>query len=278
MSSNTRRYWDVTAHNYQQQTRISCTDFHYGPLLPGDSQIGLLPHNLDGMKCLELGAGAAQNSIYLASRGASLCVAVDLSGRQLQVARQLARNLNLRIELVQGDMEYLPFRSPAMFDLVHSIYALPFVDDQKGVIQVAASYLRPGGILLLSTAHPLANAEWLTVDEDENGVFLQNYFVPPVDARIAQGEDAQDGGISACCPTPASHVFGWLREAGLEVLDFLEPEPVPIGAMSDQSIRENVPYDSPQWRERHEELTRIPAVAVFRARKPKASLRANAQQ
>lgn len=271
MNANTRRYWDATATEYQQQTRISCSDFHYGPLLPGDSQMRLLPRDVDGMKCLELGAGAAQNSIYLASSGASLCVALDLSYRQLAVARQLARDLGVHVELVQGDLECLPFSAPAMFDLVHSVYALPFVEDQRGVIQVAASFLKPGGIILLSTAHPLANAEWLAVDGDETGVFLQDYFVPPVDARMVEEEDALEAGISACCPVPVSHVFGWLREAGLQILDFLEPEPAPIDTMSKQEIQENVPYDSSQWRERHEELTRIPAAAIFRARKPEAA-------
>jgi len=99
-----------------------------------------------------------------------------------------------------------------------------------------------------------------------------------VDARMAEGKDALNGGISACCPTPLSQVFRWLRKAGLEVLDFLEPEPAPIDAMGEEEIRESVPYDSREWRERHKELTRIPAVAVFRARKPETALKAGAQQ
>ena len=37
------RYWDDLAEVYQKETRISTTDFHYGPLLPGDSTLQLLP-------------------------------------------------------------------------------------------------------------------------------------------------------------------------------------------------------------------------------------------
>ncbi|MBT3378703.1 MAG: methyltransferase domain-containing protein [Lentisphaerae bacterium] len=266
MNTNTQRYWDTTADEYQRQTRISCTDFHYGPLLPGDGLLQLLPWDVAGMACLELGAGAAQNSLYLASRGAA-CTAVDISERQLEVGRTLAGELGLEIELVQGDLEALPFQRHAAFDLIHSVYALPFVDDQEAVIRTAATLLTPGGVLLLSTAHPLANAEWLAVDDDETGIFLQDYFVPPVDARVGESEGLPEGGVSACCPAPLSHVFKWLRDAGLEVLDFLEPEPLAV-ENPDEHPGKGVPYDSPEWRERFEELARIPVVAIFRARKP----------
>ena len=41
MTSPSRMYWDAAADLYQNQTRISCEDFHYGPLLPGDSDLRL---------------------------------------------------------------------------------------------------------------------------------------------------------------------------------------------------------------------------------------------
>ena len=80
--SNSQLYWDETSEEYQDITRISIDDFHYGPLLPGDSIVGELPQIKEGMKCLELGAGAGQNSIYLASKGAD-CLVTDISSEQL---------------------------------------------------------------------------------------------------------------------------------------------------------------------------------------------------
>ncbi|MBL7012580.1 MAG: hypothetical protein ISR85_06605, partial [Kiritimatiellales bacterium] len=42
--ASSARYWNDIAELYQKETRISTSDFHYGPLLPGDSQLELLPN------------------------------------------------------------------------------------------------------------------------------------------------------------------------------------------------------------------------------------------
>ena len=55
------RYWDDLAEVYQKETRISTTDFHYGPLLPGDSTLQLLPsigkNDPKHFQALEIGSG-----------------------------------------------------------------------------------------------------------------------------------------------------------------------------------------------------------------------------
>ena len=51
-------YWNTIADAYQQETHISTDDFHYGPLLPGDRELHLLPDVLEGLTCLEVGSGA----------------------------------------------------------------------------------------------------------------------------------------------------------------------------------------------------------------------------
>ena len=38
-----RKYWDELAPGYQEQTSISTDDFHFGPLLPGNADLRLLP-------------------------------------------------------------------------------------------------------------------------------------------------------------------------------------------------------------------------------------------
>ena len=84
------QYWEEIAEAYQAETVISTDDFHYGPLIAGDSELELLPKTLSGLDCLEIGCGGAQNSIYLAKHGAN-CTAVDISAKQLRFAKQLAR-------------------------------------------------------------------------------------------------------------------------------------------------------------------------------------------
>ena len=257
-----RRYWDNLTRIYQEQTTISCGDFHYGPLLPGDSAVGLLPADVGGLRCLELGCGAGQNSIYLASRGAQ-CSALDLSGEQLACGRELAVEHNVTVDFIQGDLASLPFRHESCFDLVHSVYALPFVEDQSAAVVAAASLAKPGGVLLLSTAHPLSTGEWWEEEDGEPVVLVRDYFQPIPDVRT----DAASA-VATCRPVPTSDTFAWLSAAGLTVTAFLEPRPLPVAEMSERLRREHVPYYSEAWCERHGELARAPFVAIFRAVRP----------
>ena len=260
MSRRSASYWDGISDRYHTETRISCADFHYGPLLPGDRELGFLPPDTRGMRCLELGCGGAQNSIWLARNGAD-CTAVDISARQLGVASRLARREGVRLHLIQADLDALPLVLSEAFDLVHSVYSLPFVDDPGGVVRVAAGLLRPGGLLLLSTAHPVFAGEWLEIDDAEEGVFLPDYYHPPVDRRQLTDSGARD----RCRAVPISTVFGWIVNSGLTITRFAEPRPLPVPDMDEAEVSARVPYESSAWRELHGQLARVPVVAVFLA-------------
>ncbi|MBN2452254.1 MAG: class I SAM-dependent methyltransferase [Lentisphaeria bacterium] len=260
MNRRSREYWDAIAVAYQRRTVISCADFHYGPLIPGDGELGLLPALKPGCRCLELGCGGAQNSICLASRGAR-CTAVDLSGGQLAAGRAAARRHGVSIAFVQGDLDRLPLSLEPRFDLVHSAYALPFVACPESCLAAMARLLRPGGVLLFSTAHPVAAGEWLEV-EGEAGMFLVDYFAPPGDRR------RKGTGEEVCRAVPVGVVFEWLVAAGLRVDRLLEPRALPVAGMTEAEIRRRVPYWSRDWLGAAEELSRVPAVAIFRASKP----------
>jgi len=255
-----REYWDGLAEAYQDETVISCSQVHYGPLVPGERRLRLLPPDLDGRRCLEVGCGAAQNAICLARRGAR-CTAVDLSGAQLQAARRLAQKHHVAIDLVQADMQALPLAPTPLFDLVLSAYALPFVAAPQDCIAAMAARLRPGGTLILSTAHPLSTSEWIDVD-GQAGIFLRDYFHPPADQR------RRGAGRSRCRPVPVSTVFAWLRAAGLQVDALLEPPAEPVRRYTLGQLCHRVPYWSRAWLALAEELARVPVVAIVRARKP----------
>ena len=151
-------FWDDIAGLYQEHTRISTRMFHYGPLLPSDQELGLLPSKLDGLHCLEAGCGAGQNSIYLASRGAR-CTAFDLSPKQLQHGRLLAEKEGLTVEFLEADLDNMPAFADAPFDFIHSTYALPFSLTPQKVIEDWFHLLKPGGQLLLTDGHPCYSGE-----------------------------------------------------------------------------------------------------------------------
>lgn len=255
-----RRYWDGLAPAYQRQTVISCAEVHYGPLIPGDHALQLLPPEVRGRRCLEAGCGAAQNAICLARRGAD-CTAADLSAGQLRAGLRLARRHRAAVRLVQADMAALPFAGEPGFDLVLSAYALPFVAAPERAVRELARVLRPGGTLVLSTAHPLAAGEWLELD-GVPGVFLPDYFAPPADRRRRGTAEA------VCQPVPLSTVFGWLTAAGLQVEALCEPPALPVTGLTPAQLRARIPYWSPAWLALTERFARTPVVAIFRARKP----------
>ena len=250
------RYWDDLAELYQRETRISTNDFHYGPLLPGDSSLRLLPE-VRGRRALEIGSGAGQNSIFLAKQGAQ-CVATDISEKQLEHGRQLAAAEKVKVDFRRVSMDAMS--GLGTFDLIHSTYALPFSADPQKVIADSAAMLNPGGIFLLTTGHPLYAGEWLDVGDGEEGVFLPDYFRPEPDVRMS----LDDKTISAAHYWPISTITEWLQSAGLVIERLLEPAPMPIPELSEAEILTKVPYDSAGWRDLYPQLARIPVVLIFK--------------
>jgi SAM-dependent methyltransferase len=252
------RYWDDLAGLYQKETRISTDDFHYGPLLPGDSTLRLIP-DVTGFQCLEIGCGAGQNSIFLAKKGAT-CVAIDISEEQLAHGRKLAAAENVAVDFRRVSMDAMS--DLGLFDLIHSTYALPFSADPQKVIADAAAMLRPGGTFLLTTGHPLYAGEWLEIGDGEDGLFLPDYFRPEPDVRMSLDEKT----MSAAQYWPISTLAAWIHSSGLVIERLLEPAPMPIPEMSEAEIRAKVPYESADWRELYSRLARIPVVVILKCR------------
>lgn len=252
-------FWNELADSYQSETRIATSDFHYGPLLPGDSELKMLPAQLAGLRCLELGAGAGQNSIYLATEGAH-CTALDISEKQLEHGRRLAAKQAVAVDFIHADLDQLPDFERG-FDLIHSAYGIPFSTHPDALIQNCADLLNPGGQLIFSMGHPVYAGEWLELDED-HGIFLQSYFHPQPDVR-----ESEDASVQAMA-YPLSACVAWIRAAGLQLLDLREPAALPVNDMSPEDLEKHVPYYSEAWAEQVHELGKFPVVAIFSAQKP----------
>jgi len=256
---NAERYWNATADEYQSTIRISTDDYHYGPLLPGDRELNLLPEPLQGKRCLEIGCGAGQNSIFLTRHGAD-CVAVDLSERQLHHGRELATQCGVRVDFRRHDMDQLPVAELGSFDLVHNA-SLTFSQNPGQVVRTMADLLRPDGQLLLVALHPLHAGDWIELDDGTEGVWIRSYFHMPVDERDA--EEGHDGIVARYYTL--SEMAGWITDAGLRINRIVEPEPLPIPSLHDDEVMQRVPYDSPDWRELYPFLAAVPFAVIFLA-------------
>lgn len=252
MPNSAIAYWNATADAYAQRVRIRTDDFHYGPLIPGEGALRLLPAMTPGRSALELGCGGAANSIYLTRHRQLRCTALDGAPRLLLQARAQCREARADVALIEADLDRLTEDLPG-YDLIHSVHALQFVDDPGGLIGWAAAHLNPGGTLLIATHHPLFAGEWLELEDGEMGLFLPDYFVPPADIRDT------DESCIASRTYPIGQWLDWLRGAGLSLTRLAEPR---LG-----ETPADAPYVSDDWLALTDQLHHIPATLILVARR-----------
>jgi SAM-dependent methyltransferase len=242
-----RGWWDRNADDYQLEHGGFLGDarFVWGPEGLDEAEAQLLgpAAGLKGLAVLEIGAGAAQCSRWLAAQGARP-VALDLSARQLRHARRIERELqdarglpaaregrgarqegggggpgSGRPVLVQADAGALPF-ADASFDLACSAYgALPFVADTAGVQREVRRILRPGGRWVFSVTHPV---RWAFPDEPGPGglTAVSSYF----DRTPYVEQDDRGTAVYVEHHRTLGDRVREITAAGLTLVDLVEPE------------------------------------------------------
>ncbi|MGV1007305.1 MAG: class I SAM-dependent methyltransferase [Dermatophilaceae bacterium] len=217
-----RAWWDAEASSYYAEHGgfLGDSDFVWGPEGLREAEVHLLGR-LAGRRVLEIGAGAAQCSRWVAAQGADV-VASDLSTGMLRQGRAINAQVSdprERVPLLQCDGLALPFAGGA-FDVVFTAYGVvPFVADSARLMSEVCRVLTPGARFVFSTTHPL---RWtLPDDPGDPGLVVQfSYF-----DRSAYVEQDEQGH-----PTYVEHhrtVGDRVREAvaaGLAVVDLVEPE------------------------------------------------------
>ncbi|MEM8793316.1 MAG: class I SAM-dependent methyltransferase [Pseudomonadota bacterium] len=122
----------------------------------------LLPR---GGTCLELAAGRAANSAWLAQkRGGSRFEAQDLSDVQLKYARKAERKYQ-NLKVVKGDFHDLSDYVESRFDIVFVVEALCYSTDKKLVFDEVFRVLKPGGFFVVYDGY--ADRRIATRSEDE---------------------------------------------------------------------------------------------------------------
>ncbi|GAB2473668.1 class I SAM-dependent methyltransferase [Xylanimonas ulmi] len=214
-----RGWWDAHAAEYLDEHREFLGDagFRWGPEGLTEAQAHLLG-DVAGRRVLEVGAGGAQCSRWLATRGADV-VATDVSHGMLAAAARLDAATGARVPVLQADARALPF-ADASFDVAFTSFgAIPFVPDAARVHAEAARVLRPGGRWVFSVTHPL---RWAFPDDPTTRGLTahRSYF----DRRPYVEQDASGRVVYAeYHRTVGDHVRDVVT-AGLRLLDLVEPE------------------------------------------------------
>ncbi|MGW2543833.1 class I SAM-dependent methyltransferase [Kitasatospora sp. NPDC001574] len=219
-SRASRHWWDRNADEYQDE---------HGAFL-GDDRFTWCPEGLDeadarllgdvaGRTVLELGAGAAQCSRWLAGRGARP-VALDISYRQLQHSLRIDLSRGTApVPVVQADAAVLPF-ADASFDLACSAYgAVPFSADTAALMREVHRVLRPGGRWVFSVTHPI---RWAFPDEP--GVEGLTAVSPYFDRTPYVEQDEQGRATYVEHHRTLGDRVRELVAAGFRLLDLVEPE------------------------------------------------------
>jgi ubiquinone/menaquinone biosynthesis C-methylase UbiE len=261
-----RAGWNTVSASYQASTRISTDDVHYGPLAPGERELGLLG-NVAGKRILEVGCGGGQNAIALARWGAT-CVGVDPSAAQLTHARRLAQEIGVTVQFLDGIAEDLAAFPDESFDLVLSSYAFDYVADLKQAYREAWRVLKPGGPFVFCLSHPWFQAVGWHLAGDPEAPDIQDYAAWPVveewDWRFQNGTVAR----LYSRQYKLEQIVDELIESGFRLERLVEQHAQDLAGASPQELT-RYPYVHPfdPASQEYKVLRKLPRTLLIRARK-----------
>lgn len=213
-----RSWWDHDADRYHHEHEGYFDTFYWCPERLREDEAHLLgsPENLPGQRIVEIGAGSAPCSRWLAQQGAE-AVALDISEGMLHRARQVPGHASSNLTLLQADALGLPLLDESADQAFSSFGAFPFIQDLGAALSEVHRVLRPGGRCVIATNHPMA---WVFPDDPGQLGLLAAipYF------EHAYTETSPDGTLDY---VEFHHSVGdWIRahaQAGLVLEDVIEP-------------------------------------------------------
>ncbi|ARU59859.1 hypothetical protein CBW65_01405 [Tumebacillus avium] len=143
--------WNTVASQFFEGRKETLS---YGPYAPTEEELNLLG-DLQGARILEIGCGSGHTLEYLARHGAEELWGVDLSGAQIESAREVLKDLTVPVTLLEAPMEDIPGLPEAYFDKVVSLYALGWTVDLQKTVQGICRSLKKGGQFVFSWEHPV---------------------------------------------------------------------------------------------------------------------------
>ena len=143
-----REYWDGMAHEWVESGERAWKQAEptWGQWGIPENELRLLPHDMTGMRAIELGCGTGYVSAWMARRGASV-TGIDNSAEQLRTAQRLSEQHGVALNLIHGNAEAVPLPGDS-FDFAISEYGAAIWADPYEWIPEAHRLLRPGGTLV----------------------------------------------------------------------------------------------------------------------------------
>lgn len=143
------------------------------------------PKSLHGLKILCLASGGGQQGPVLAAAGADVTV-VDLSEKQLEQDRKVAKRDGLKLTTIQGSMLDLHFLADETFDMIVHPVSNVFVDHILPVWKEAYRVLKDNGVLIAGITNPLLYI--FDEEEEDKGNLIVRHKIPYSDLEVLSEE------------------------------------------------------------------------------------------
>lgn len=219
-----RRLWDLKTQHHVQSKFYDLDAFKAGRCSLNPIELKLLG-KITGKRILHLQCHFGQDSISLTRHGAFV-TGVDFSSRAIQVAQELASELDVSTRFVESDVLELSEVLEERFDIVFTSYGvLGWLPDLHRWARVVADSLKPGGRLVLVEFHPT-----LLMFDFPTGRLGYEYFAREY-REVVEGtyadRKAEISSEEYCWSFSLSQVIGSLLEAGLQLQSFQEYDSSP---------------------------------------------------
>ncbi len=217
-----QNWWDENANYYlaEHGEILGDNDFLWGPegLREADIQLLGTAKELKNKHVLEIGAGAAQCSRYLAQLGISVH-ATDLSPAMMAHAQTLNQKAGVNFPLTVANALALPFAAES-FDIIFTSFGvIPFIADLDELNLEVKRVLRPGGIWVYSAMHPV---RWMFPDDPSpKGMTITNSYFQD---QPYQERDAQNQLTYAEFPHSLAKHINSLASTGFHIQECIEPQ------------------------------------------------------
>jgi SAM-dependent methyltransferase len=151
--AHNRRAWDENVQRQQRHTIPASGSQYENPLAHVDP-CGWLGGNVRGQRLLCLAAGGGKHSTLFATAGALVTV-VDVSPKQLEQDRLVAKQRGLDVRVVEASMDDLSALADASFDIVVQPVSTCYVPDLRPVYREVARVLATGGVYVSQHKQPV---------------------------------------------------------------------------------------------------------------------------
>jgi len=258
-----KKGWNTISRSYQEKTKISVEDVHYGPISQGESELKLLG-DVKGKDVLEIGCGGGQNAIVLRKWGAR-SVGLDISEEQIKHARKLAKREGVEVPFHFGNMEDLNMFQRESFDIVLSSFAIGYAESLSRTFHEVFRVLRKRGLFVFCDVHPITNRGRIIRYGKRRIWGISNYF----DRKRRVWKWKTEGKVAKFYGyhRTIQDYFNLLLTEGFVIEKILEPEPYPLDKMSKAEIK-RIPYLHQYYVKDYDLWKKIPYTILFKARKP----------